>query len=371
MARSCCNLPPPPGNKVTPRIKGFMETFWFMLVAFMLTAYVVLDGFDLGAGIINLMITRNQDERRLILKTIGPVWNGNEVWLVAAAGALYFAFPLLYASSFSGFYLSLMIVLWLLMLRGIGVELRSHLRQPLWWSFFDFVFSVSSLLLALFYGVALGNVIRGVPLDADYYFFEPLWTDFRVGPNPGILDWFTLLTGVLAVATLAVHGAHYVALKTESGVQTRARRVAALGWFALVFLAASTFVAVLGIRPRLLDNFRIHPWGCIFPALVVVALFAMWFFRARGRDLAAFLSSSTFITAMLAGAAFMMHPFLLPASTNPSYGLTIYNASTGAYSLTVGLVWWLVGIALAIGYFTFLYSSFRGKVGLNGRGVAE
>jgi cytochrome d ubiquinol oxidase subunit II len=348
-----------------------MEAFWFMLVALILTAYVVLDGFDLGTGMLHLVVGRNHDERRLLLQTIGPVWNGNEVWLVAAAGALYYAFPLLYASSFSGFYLSLMIVLWLLILRGVALELRSHLQQPLWWSFFDFVFSVSSLLLAIFYGVALGNVIRGVPLGADHYFFEPLWTDFRVGPNPGILDWYTLLLGGLALVTLAVHGAHYVALKTEGGVQTRARRVAALGWFALVVLTALTLIATLGIRPQLLENFRIRPWGCVFPVLVVVALVAMPFFRAKGRDLAAFLSSTAYITAMLTGAAFMLYPFLLLASTDPAYSLTIHNAKTGAYSLTVGLVWWLIGIALAIGYFTFVYRSFRGKVGSNGKGAAE
>jgi cytochrome bd ubiquinol oxidase subunit II len=348
-----------------------MEALWFMLVALILTAYVVLDGFDLGTGIIHLVVGRNHDERRLIQQTIGPVWNGNEVWLVAAAGALYFAFPLLYASSFSGFYLSLMIVLWLLMLRGVALELRSHLQQPLWWSFFDFVFSVSSLLLAIFYGVALGNVIRGVPLEADHYFFEPLWTDFRVGPNPGILDWYTVLVGGLAFATLAVHGAHYVALKTEGGVQTRARRVAALSWFALAVLTALTLIATLGIRPQSLENFRIRPWGCVLPVAVVVALVAMPFFRAKGRDLAAFLASTTYITAMLTGAAFMLYPSLLPASTDPAYSLTIHNAKTRAYSLTVGLVWWLIGIALAIGYFTFVYRSFRGKVGSNGKGAVE
>ena len=203
-----------------------METLWFILIALMVTAYVVLDGFDLGAGIINLWVARSHDERRLVLRAIGPVWDGNEVWLLAAGGALYFAFPLLYASSFSGFYLPLMIVLWLLMLRGIGVELRSHVNDPLWWSLFDFIFSLSSLLLAIFFGAAVGNVIRGVPLNSDHYFFEALWTDFAVGPNPGILDWYTLLTAVLAFATLTTHGAHYIALKTDGDVCLRARRVA-------------------------------------------------------------------------------------------------------------------------------------------------
>jgi len=190
----------------------------------MVIAYVLLDGFDLGAGIINFFVARNHHERSLILRAIGPVWDGNEVWLLAAGGALFFAFPLLYASSFSGFYLPLMIVLWLLMLRGVGVELRSHVDDPLWWSFFDFLFSFSSLLLAIFFGAAVGNVIRGVPLNSEGFFFEALWTDFRLSPYPGILDWYTVLIGVLALATLTVHGAHYIALKTEGDICNPAGR---------------------------------------------------------------------------------------------------------------------------------------------------
>jgi cytochrome d ubiquinol oxidase subunit II len=341
-----------------------METLWFVLVSLMLTAYVVLDGFDLGAGTISLFVARNHDERRLVLRTIGPVWDGNEVWLLATGGALYFAFPLLYASSFSGFYLPLMMVLWLLMLRGIGVELRSHVHDPMWWSSFDFIFSASSLLLAVFFGAAIGNVIRGVPLNADGYFFEALWTDFRVGPDPGILDWYTVLTGVLALATLTVHGAHYLALKTEDDISMRAWRVAALGWLGLVLLTALSLIATLYVRPQVLDNFLLHSWGWVFPLLVVAALVAMQLSRAKGSALAAFLSSTAYIIGMLGGGAFAMYPTLLPASTNPSYSLTIHNAKTGAYGLRVGLVWWLIGITLAVGYFVFLYSSFRGKVSL-------
>ena len=345
-----------------------METVWFILIALMLTAYVVLDGFDLGAGIISPLVARNHDERRLILRAIGPVWDGNEVWLIASGGALFFAFPLLYASSFSGFYLPLMIVLWLLMLRGVGVELRSHVSDPLWWSFFDFVFSVSSLLLAIFFGAAIGNVVRGVPLNSDGYFFEALWTNFRVGTNPGILDWYTVLTGLLALVTLTVHGSHYIAVKTEGEVHNRARRVALFGWLMLVLLTALSLVATIYVRPQILDNFRQSFWGWIIPVLVFGSLVFMPIFRRRGRDLAAFLASTAYIVSMLGGAAFALYPNLLLASTNPSYSLTIHNAKTGAYGLTVGLVWWLVGIALAIGYFTFIYRMFRGKVGLDQEG---
>src|SRR5271169_6620183 len=144
-----------------------MATLWFIIVAVMVAAYVVLDGFDLGAGVIYLGAARTPEERQKIMRAIGPVWDGNEVWLLAAGGTLYFAFPLLYASSFSGFYLPLMIVLWLLMLRGIGIELRAHMKNPVWQSFWDVVFSFSSILLAIFFGAALGNVVRGVPLQAD------------------------------------------------------------------------------------------------------------------------------------------------------------------------------------------------------------
>src|SRR5881275_1206301 len=154
-----------------------MGFIWFWIVAVMIVAYVVLDGFDIGVGILHVFVPRTEQERQISLRSIGPVWDGNEVWLIAGGGALYFAFPLLYASAFSGFYLPLMIVLWLLILRAIGIEFRIHLASPVWRDFFDGLFAISSILLAIFFGAALGNVIRGVPLQKDGYFFEALWTD--------------------------------------------------------------------------------------------------------------------------------------------------------------------------------------------------
>jgi cytochrome d ubiquinol oxidase subunit II len=339
-----------------------VEMLWFILVALMLVAYVVLDGFDLGAGVISPFVARGHEERSVVLRTIGPVWDGNEVWLIASGGALYFAFPMLYASAFSGFYLPLMMVLWLLMLRGIGIELRSHVHDPLWWSAFDFLFFFSSLLLAVFFGAAIGNVMRGVPLDRDGYFFEALWTDFRVGPNPGILDWYTVLTGLLALAALSVHGAHYVASKTEGAVNARSRRIAAFIWPVLLCLTVASLVATLFVRPGVLENFRSYPLGSVIPIVVGVALIAMPVFRLQRRDRAAFFSSAVYLAGMLGGAAFASYPVLLPATTYASYSLTIYNARTGDYSLRVGLIWWGAGMLLAIGYFTFLYTAFRGKV---------
>jgi len=259
-----------------------------------------------------------------------------------------------------------MMVLWLLMLRGIGIELRSHVGEPLLWSFFDFIFSASSLLLAIFFGAAIGNVIRGVPLSADGYFFAALWTNFRAGPNPGILDWYTLLTAGLALATLTAHGAHYVALKTEGEIQRRARRIALPAWLALVLLTALSLIATIYVRPQVTDNFRSHIWGWCIPLVVAASLLAMRFAQMKGQDLTAFLSSAAYIVSMLGGAAFALYPTLLPASTDPAYDLTIHNATTGAYSLSVGLIWWLIGMALAVGYFVYLYRAFRGKVALGG-----
>src|SRR5271154_7371455 len=198
-----------------------MGTLWFWIVAAMLAAYVVLDGFDLGVGIIYLFVARTESERAQALRSIGPVWDGNEVWLLAAGGTLFFAFPLLYASAFSGFYLPLMMVLWLLILRGISIEMRSHSHDPLWRTFFDGVFAFASTLLALIFGAALANVVRGVPLGADNYFFLPLWTNWRTGPNPGILDWYTVIGGAMALLALSLHGALYLAQKTVGDLEQR------------------------------------------------------------------------------------------------------------------------------------------------------
>src|SRR6266568_8512171 len=245
-----------------------MEPVWFVLVAVMITAYVVLDGFDLGVGVLHLLIARTEEERRIVIRTIGPVWDGNEVWLIAAGGTLFFAFPALYASSFSGFYLPLNMVLWLLMLRAVGIEFRTHIQSPVWRGFFDGAFCLSSALLAVFFGAALGNVIRGVPLRPDGSFFEPLWTDFRVGADNGILDWYTVLTGVIALVTLTAHGSLYVAVKTEGDLNRRARAVALWAWPLQLILTIAGLVATIYIRPTVLDNYKQHVIGFLIPVIV-------------------------------------------------------------------------------------------------------
>ena len=348
--------------------RGSMETLWFLIVAVMVTAYVVLDGFDLGAGVIYLFAARNSEQRRIILRAIGPVWDGNEVWLLAAGGTLYFAFPQLYASSFSGFYLPLMMVLWLLMLRAVGIEFRTHMENPVWQGFFDVVFCLSSALLAIFLGAALGNVIRGVPLGPDLYFFEPLWTNFRVGPNPGILDWYTVMAGVIALVTLTVHGALYVMTKTEGELNQRAQRVVQFLWPLQVLLTVISLIATYAIKPQVLDNYRSHPIGLLIPLAVAGSLAAIIWYTRQRKEKAAFLSSAGYIASMLVGAAFALYPVVLPASTDPSRSLTIYNSAAGHHGLVVGITWWSIGIVLALAYFVFIFRMFRGKVRPEGGG---
>jgi len=339
-----------------------METLWFCLVALMLAVYVILDGFDLGAGIVHLVVAQSESERRLVISSIRPVWDGNEVWLIAAGGTLYFAFPTLYASSFSGFYLPLMMVLWLLILRGLAIELRSHVHEALWKSFWDAGFALASLLLAIFFGAALGNVIRGVPLDSTGYFFLPLWTNFQPGKDAGILDWYTVSVGIAAAFSLTMHGALWVALKTEDAIQERARRVSRTAWWGVVVLTGTVTALSFRVQPRLMENFRGHPWGVLFPLLALSGLTGVRIWDAKRMELMTFLSSAAYICGMLTSAAFGLYPYVLPSNGFPSLGLTIHNSAAAHYGLVIGLRWWIPGMLLATAYFVFVYRNFAGKV---------
>jgi cytochrome d ubiquinol oxidase subunit II len=336
-----------------------METLWFSLVAVMIALYVVLDGFDLGAGVIHLFVARTEAERRTVLASIGPVWDGNEVWLLAGGGTLYFAFPALYASSFSGFYLPLMMVLWLLILRGISIEFRNHLQSAVWQPLWDTVFAGASGLLAIFFGAALGNVVRGVPLDRAGEFFLPLWTDFAPGKDPGILDWYTVLIAVVALLALTVHGALWVALKTEGEVHIRARLVAKRLWWGLLAGVVAITLASFHVQPHLQESFAERPWGYVFPVIALVGLVGA---RMLDRQRDAFLCSCLFLIAMLVSAAFGLYPYVLPSNGDPAMSLTVANSAAAPYGLRVGLYWFIPGLLLTTGYFVYTYRSLSGKV---------
>ncbi len=345
-----------------------MGFIWFWLVAVMIVGYVVLDGFDLGVGVLHLFLVRNEAERRATLASIGPVWDGNEVWLLAGGGTLYFAFPLLYASSFSGFYLPLMIVLWLLILRGISLELRNHLEMGVWQQLLDGVFGLASALLTIFYGAALANVLRGVPLQADGYFFLPLWTNWKPGISPGILDWYTVIGGLVALVALTLHGALWLSLKTSGDLEQRARKIAAPLLLALVGLTVVSLVATMAVRPASLDNYFHYPVTFVVPVGVVASLAGIWFWNRNSQPVKAFLASSAYLFLMLAGACWGLYPVLLPATTGPANDITLSRAISGQHTLAVGLAWWVFGMALAVTYVVFVYSQFKGKADVHAEG---
>ena len=339
-----------------------MEVLWFCAVTFMLTMYVILDGFDLGAGILHLFVAKNDDERRTVLNAIGPVWDGNEVWILAAGGTLYFAFPLLYASAFSGFYLPLMIVLWLLVVRGISLELRNHIDVGIWRSLLDGLFGIASALLAIFYGAALANVLRGVPLQPDGYFFLPLWTDWQPGLHPGILDWYTVIGGLVALVALTLHGALWLILKTAGDLAERAGRLVNPLWLALIALTLVSLCATIYVQPSTVNNYVDYPVTFVIPVGVVASLIAVRRWNRTAQPLKAFLASSAYLFFMLAGACWGLYPAHQPATTGPQWNITLTRALSGPHTLSVGLAWWAVGMTLAVGYIVFVYSRFRGKV---------
>ncbi len=338
-----------------------MGFLWFWLVAVMIVGYVVLDGFDLGVGVLHLFLAHTEAERRATLHSIGPVWDGNEVWLLAGGGTLYFAFPLLYASAFSGFYLPLMIVLWLLVLRGVTLELRNHLDMGVWRGLLDGVFGLASALLTIFFGAALANVLRGVPLQPDGYFFLPLWTNWRTGVNPGILDWYTVIGGLVALVALTLHGALWLTIKVSGGLEQRARKIVTPLWLLLIVLTIVSLIATIAVRPATLNNYFSYPVTFIVPVGVIVSLAAIWFLNRKGQAVKAFIASCLYLFFMLAGACWGVYPTLLPATTGTQNDITLTRALSGPHTLAVGLAWWIFGMTLALAYIIFVYTRFRGK----------
>ncbi len=331
-----------------------INTLWFLVLAGMLVGYAILDGFDLGVGILHLWVARGEDERETAIDAIGPVWNGNEVWLLAAGGAMVAAFPRLYASAFSGFYLALMLVLWLLILRGVAIELRHQVGNPLWREAWDVTFSVSSALLAVLFGTAVGNVLRGVPLDAE--------GDF-LGSFALLLNPFAALCGVLSGVALALHGAAYLAMKTEGAVQARARRAVMPLWGAMAVLLTAVTAASFVVQPTFTANFARWPALAVLPLAALGAAAGLAWFEARGQDTRTFLASAGLIAAVLGSVAAGLYPRLLPGLAGSDVAaLDIYNSASSARSMTLALVVYLGGMAVVVVYLGYVYRVWMGKV---------
>ncbi|MCH8243895.1 MAG: cytochrome d ubiquinol oxidase subunit II [Planctomycetes bacterium] len=326
-----------------------MEVLWFCLLWWMLATYVVLDGFDLGVGVLHLLVAKTDEERRQVLRTIGPVWDGNEVWLIAAGGTMLFTFPTLFAASFSGFYLPLMMMLWLLMGRALGIELRHQIDDPLWKQFWDVIFSLSSFLLVIILGAALGNIVRGVPLNEKHIFFEPLWTDFRVGPQTGILDWYTVLVAVTAATALTLHGALWLHARTDEAVQRRAGAVAGVLWPIVLMLSILAAIASFIVQPNIIQGLEMRPWGVAFPVLAIISIISIPILLKKSRSRLAFRASAIYLAAMVASAAVGIYPYALPAR-DPALSITVLDAAASAEGLSAALYWWVPGIILVCGY---------------------
>jgi cytochrome d ubiquinol oxidase subunit II len=332
-----------------------LNAVWFVLMVVLLAGYAVLDGFDLGVGILH-PLAREGRERRLFVNAIGPLWDGNEVWLVTFGGALFAMFPEAYATIFSGFYLAFVLLLFALIFRAVSIEFRGKLETPAWQRSWDWAFFGSSLLATFLFGIAVGNAIRGVPLDERGVF---------VGGFADLLGPYQLLVGALAVALFAVHGAIYLHLKTEGAVQARLGPWMWHTWGVFVALYILVTIYTLMDVPAAAANFRRFAWAV--PVLVLNVLGIAYLPRAlyTGRYGRAFAASSFTIVALVFLFAMALYPNVLPASNDPARSLTIYNAASSAKTLKIGLLIAGIGMPFVLAYTGVVYWTFRGKVRLD------
>ena len=337
-----------------------MLEIWYAIAALLLAVYATMDGFDFGAGIVSPVVARSDTERRQVLAAIGPFWDGNEVWLLAAGGALFVAFPRVLASGISGFYFAIFLVLWCLLGRGIAIEFRSHLPNPLWRAAWDFTFTGASTLLAVFFGAAFGNLLRGVPLDNAGWFSLPLFTDFSAREPVGILDWYTLLTGVFALAALAAHGALFLAWKTDGPVRERSGRAAWRLWITVAVLWPVVTVASHLVNPALFPGIGRRWLAALATAVAVAGIVTVFVRLPRGGSLLAFLGSCAFLLGILGATAASFFPVMLRATGGDALSLTAYTAGGDPAGLRVALTWFAVGLPLALIYQVVIFRLHRG-----------
>jgi cytochrome bd ubiquinol oxidase subunit II len=339
-----------------------MEMLWFWLVSVMVAIYAVMDGFDFGAGILHHAVARTEPERRQVLGTIGPLWDGNEVWLLAAGGSLLLAFPKVLASGFSGFYLAMFMVVWTLILRGIAIELRNHVGDAMWRSFWDFTFTFASGLLPVLLGAALGNVVRGVPLDESGSFNIPLFTHLGTSNPVGILDWYTISMGIFVLVTVANHGALFLCWKTEGPVHERSRRLAMPLSITTAVMGGLCTLATAKVNPDVYASLQHASVAWLALVVFLLGLVTLFWAQLRGRFGLAFLGSAAFILGLLAATAACVFPVMLKSTLDPAASLTAYNSAVDQDALRTGAKWWFLGFPIAVGYAVFLFRIHRGKV---------
>lgn len=332
-----------------------LEFIWFTAFVILVTGYVILDGFDLGVGMLHLF-SKKDEERRVMLNSIGPVWDGNEVWLVTAGGALFAGFPDVYATLCSAFYVPIMILLTGIIFRAVAIEVRS--KQPMaWWRWlWDVLFSFASLVIAVAMGLAVGNMIQGMPLNENKEYIGDYWH---------MLNPYTLLIGLMAVGLFFMHGAIYVMMKTEGELHDKLRsRVNPSIIFFIICYAAAT-MATLIYQPHMVEAFKARPYFFLIGLLDILAIANIPREISRGRDGRAFLSSCANIILLMALFGIGTYPNVVRASNDPvNLSLTIYNSASSVATLEILLIIALIGLPMVVGYTFAIYWIFRGKVKL-------
>jgi len=332
-----------------------LNTIWFILIGVLLTGYAILDGFDLGVGALHLLV-KDDNERRIMINSIGPVWDGNEVWLVTGGGALFAAFPNVYATVFSGFYTAFMILLFGLIFRAVAIEFRS--KQPMkWWrQMWDVSFSIASILIALLMGVALGNIITGIPLDTGKEF---------AGTFFDLINPYTIMVGITTLALFMMHGAIYVVMKTEGELQKKIHPWINNTIIFFVICYVTTTMATLIYYPHMIEHFKNYPVLFIIALLNMLAIANIPREIFHGREFRAFLSSCASIIALLALFAIGLFPNVVLSNPNPQNSMDIYNAASSQKTLGIMLTIAIIGMPFVLAYTISIYWIFRGKVKLD------
>jgi cytochrome d ubiquinol oxidase subunit II len=339
-----------------------MIEIWYAILTFMLLTFVVLEGLDIGAGLLQFVVGKTEGERRLVISAIGPLWSWHEVWLVGFGGTLMLAFPNILASSFAGCYLALFLLLWALVLRGISIEVSGRIEDAMWRAAWHFIFVFSNLLLAILIGAALGNLLRGVPLVADGQFALAFFTDFTPRGRVGILDWFTVSVAFFMLMTLAAHGATALVLKTEGPVRDRSLRIAGSLWKWVVALLVIITIESWWVRPGLFSGISQKPFVWLGLIGVVGGIATVFIGFRNKREMLAVVGSGAFIAGLIIAGAASMFPVMLYSTLAPEDSLSAYQNAAAGHGLAVALVWWPIAFILAVVYFLFIYRNYAGKV---------
>jgi cytochrome d ubiquinol oxidase subunit II len=332
-----------------------LNIIWFILVGVLLTGYAILDGFDLGVGALHLL-TKTDEERRISINSIGPVWDGNEVWLVTGGGALFAAFPDVYATVFSGFYIAFMLLLFVLIFRAVAIEFRSKQESKRWRGAWDIAFSVSSIVIALLMGVAIGNIIRGIPVGADKEF---------AGTFLGLLNPYSLLVGITTVALFTMHGAIYLVMKTEGELQNKVRTWVnnTIIFFVICFVTAT--MATLIYYPNMITHFKDNPSFFLVAIVTMLAIANIPREINNKREFRAFLSSASTIALLLVLFAIGIFPNIVLSNPIIENSLTIYNASSSQKTLMIMLIMAIIGMPFVVAYTIIIHKIYKGTVKLD------